>query len=227
MRCVRETFLLRLSAFRTYLLLLPTTALLGHVVLAGHAAWGQATESRLSDTTAANAFVFDTGLSNTGLSDTGLSDATAFSTTGAEEAPKSPGRATALSLGGTLLLAPAFGTGLFIGPAFGHFYAENYSRAWQGIALRGGAALAALAAAESAGSGGGGPDGDFDGLGAGLAWLAAGAGVVIGSGIYDIATAGDAAREHNREHRLKSAWIVPTVGGPQGEQIGLSVRIEL
>lgn len=230
MRYVRQTVLFRPSAFWTALLrtslflLLLATALAGPVVLTGHAAQRQATGSqltgsqltgpRLADTTSTNAFVSD------------LTSRRSAGRVGVEEAPKSPGRATALSLGGTLLLAPAFGAGLFIGPAFGHFYAENHSQAWQGIALRGGTAIAALAAAESSGGGSSGPDGDFDGLGEALAWLAVGAGVVIGSGIYDIATAGDAAREYNRERRLKSARVAPTAGGPQGEQIGLSVRIE-
>jgi len=132
----------------------------------------------------------------------------------------------ALSLGGTLLLAPAYGAGLFIGPAFGHLYAENGSQALLGIGLRTGTALISLSAAESAGDGGNGPDGDFDGLGEALGWIAMGALVVIGSSVYDIATAGKAAREHNREHELKSARVAPTVSGPQGEQVGLSVTLQ-
>ena len=68
----------------------------------------------------------------------------------AATSPKRPGRAVALSLGGTLLLAPAYGAGLFVGPALGHFYAENHSQAWVGIGIRTGTALVAISAAESA-----------------------------------------------------------------------------
>ncbi|WP_251954460.1 hypothetical protein [Salinibacter ruber] len=140
----------------------------------------------------------------------------------AATSPKRPGRAVALSLGGTLLLAPAYGAGLFVGPAFGHFYAENHSQAWVGIGIRTGTALVAISAAESAQNQQGVSEApNFDGL----EWLLIGAAAVLGSGIYDTATAGTAAREYNRTHGLW-ARVTPTAGGPRGEQVGLSVTLQ-
>ena len=140
----------------------------------------------------------------------------------AATSPKRPGRAVALSLGGTLLLAPAYGAGLFVGPAFGHFYAENHSQAWVGIGIRTGTALVAISAAESAQNQQGVSEApNFDGL----EWLLIGAAAVLGSGIYDTATAGTAAREYNRTHGLR-ARVTPTAGGPRGEQVGLSVTLQ-
>ncbi len=140
----------------------------------------------------------------------------------AATSPKRPGRAVALSLGGTLLLAPAYGAGLFVGPAFGHFYAENHSQAWVGIGIRTGTALVAISAAESAQNQQGVSEAPtFDGL----EWLLIGAAAVLGSGIYDTATAGTAAREYNRTHGLR-ARVTPTAGGPRGEQVGLSVTLQ-
>ncbi|MCS3940403.1 hypothetical protein GGP84_003055 [Salinibacter ruber] len=128
----------------------------------------------------------------------------------------------ALSLGGTLLLAPDYGAGLFVGPAFGHFYAENHSQAWVGIGIRTGTALVAISAAESAQNQQGVSEAPtFDGL----EWLLIGAAAVLGSGIYDTATAGTAAREYNRTHGLR-ARVTPTAGGPRGEQVGLSVTLQ-
>ncbi len=124
--------------------------------------------------------------------------------------------------GGTLLLAPAYGAGLFVGPAFGHFYAENHSQAWVGIGIRTGTALVAISAAESAQNQQGVSEApNFDGL----EWLLIGAAAVLGSGIYDTATAGTAAREYNRTHGLR-ARVTPTAGGPRGEQVGLSVTLQ-
>ncbi|WP_118837957.1 hypothetical protein [Salinibacter ruber] len=140
----------------------------------------------------------------------------------AATSPKRPGRAVALSLGGTLLLAPVYGAGLFVGPAFGHLYAENHSQAWVGIGIRTGTALVAISAAESAQNQQGVSEApNFDGL----EWLLIGAAAVLGSGIYDTATAGTAAREYNRTHGLR-ARVTPTAGGPRGEQVGLSVTLQ-
>lgn len=138
--------------------------------------------------------------------------------------PKSPSQAVVLSLGGTLILAPAYGAGLFVGPAIGHFYAENHSQAWIGIGVRSSMALIFAGAAESANegdSGGVSEAPDFDGLGL----LLFGAAVVLGSGIYDIATAGKSAREYNEKRGLQ-ARVTPTAGGPGGKQVGLSVTVQ-
>jgi hypothetical protein len=154
----------------------------------------------------------------------------------AASARKSPGRALTYSLSGTVLLAPLFGTGLVAGPAAGHFYAGNARQAWTGIAIRSGAYL-------TAGLGMGlvwgstqptgfkdYPDGGYDpdpplGDGArkaGIALTVAGMAALLGSASYDIATAWDAAKEHNRVQEVQ-AQVAPAVG-PRGEQVGLSLR---
>lgn len=119
------------------------------------------------------------------------------------------------SAGGTALLTPVAGLGLVVGPAFGHFYAGAPGQAWMGIAIRTGAAGAA-------GIGGvlalGAPQ-----LGWGL--LTVGATVVIGSALYDIATAWHSARDYNEAHGL-NARITPSVG-PEGKQVGLTLHVSL
>lgn len=113
----------------------------------------------------------------------------------------------------------AIGTGLVVGPALSHFYAENHTRALSGIGLRvGGSALSALGfigavAASLEGSGGGG---------ATLLFLTGGLTTLTSAG-YDIFTADDAARDHNEAHGLNTQ-VAPTVG-PSGEQVGLSLRV--
>lgn len=126
---------------------------------------------------------------------------------------KSPGRALGYSLGGTVLLAPAFGAGLLIGPSFGHFYAGNGKQAMSGILIRGGGAAVGLRGwgmlLEN-------PESAFTLMTIGLA-------IIVGSAIYDIATAGEAARQYNEVHGL-TAQVTPTVG-PRGEQVGLSLQV--
>jgi len=150
---------------------------------------------------------------------------------------KSPDRALAYSLGGTILLAPLFGTGLVAGPAVGHFYVGNSGQAWTGIGIRSGAFL-------SAGLGMGliwgstrptgfpsDSDGEYDpappfgdrARTAGVVLLSAGIAALLGSATYDIATVRGATKEQNRS-RAVQAQVAPAVG-PR-EQVGLSVRIQ-
>lgn len=150
---------------------------------------------------------------------------------------KSPGRALAYSLGGTILFAPLFGTGLIAGPAAGHFYAGNGGQAWIGIGIRSGALLTtgigmALVWGSTQPTGfkddpGGGTNPDpplGDGAGkAGIALAVVGAAALLGSATYDIVTASGAAKKYNRSREVK-AQVTPAVG-PQGEQVGLSVRV--
>lgn len=131
----------------------------------------------------------------------------------ASEERKSPGRAVLYSVGGTVLLTPLGGLGLVVGPAFGHFYAEDSQQAWIGTGIRAGGALAF-------GIGGvlalGAPQ-----LGWGL--LSVGALVVAGSGLFDIVTAWHSAKGFNESHDVR-AEITPRVG-PGGEQVGFAVRV--
>jgi len=130
--------------------------------------------------------------------------------------PKSPGRATAYSLGGTLLLTPVFGTGLILGPSFGHFYADNPRQAMAGIGLRTAGTAAFLLGAEEALE-----PGESEAAGA---VSLVGFGVAIGSLLYDIGTAGNAARAYNERHGLR-ARVVPAADAHG--QVGLAVRVQL
>lgn len=127
---------------------------------------------------------------------------------------KSPGWATTYSMAGTLLLAPVFGSGLIVGPSFGHFYADNTRQAITGIGLRVGGGTAFVAGLTSI-------DQDSEVAGAiGLAGLS----VVLGSALYDIQTAGDAARAYNARHR-RQALLLPTAD--RNGQVGLALRVQL
>jgi hypothetical protein len=141
--------------------------------------------------------------------------------------PKSPRRAFAYSLGGTVLLAPVFGTGLIVGPSLGHFYAGNNRQALIGIGIRTVGAGGALGALLSIPSDPEEPErgpvpapgSDEDtvrtavALGSALVWL--------GSAVYDIATAPGAARAYNASRQVA---VAPTVG-PDGERVGLALHV--
>lgn len=141
--------------------------------------------------------------------------------------PKSPGKATSLSLIGTLAptffymavssscsgpegCSPAvaiigltgFVAGPIVGPGFGHMYARNKGRFWTGLGLRtaglGGAVVAFALSYDNS-------DSDVA-----LTGFVAGAGLWFGSAIYDIATAARSAREYNRKNGLGWLSVAPT-----------------
>jgi hypothetical protein len=140
-------------------------------------------------------------------------------------------------VGGTVLLAPLFGTGLIAGPAAGHFYAGNSRQAWAGIGIRSGAFLTAglgmgLIWGSTQPTGfKGDPDGEYDptppfgdrAMTAGVVLFSAGIAALLGSATYDIATVRGATKEQNRS-RAVQAQVTPAVG-PRGEQVGLSLRL--
>jgi len=150
-------------------------------------------------------------------------------TTAADFRRKDPGRAVWYSAGATVLLAPAFGVGIIAGPAAGHFYAGNSERAWKGIGLRAGTAAAPVLLAWAATLGGndGAAEG-YQGLGVFLLSGAVAVGVIGYSTIRDIATADNSAHEYNRTRGPTSASlrVAPAIGGPQGEQVGLTVQVQ-
>lgn len=137
-------------------------------------------------------------------------------TTAPQAERKIPSRALIFSLGGTVVLTPAFGVGLLVGPSLGHFYAGDSQQAWIGIGLRtvgGGVFLEGVASEIAAAEKSSGPN----------AATVVGALIVGGSAIYDIVTASGSAREYNEAHGL-NAQVTPTVG-PRGEQVGLALRV--
>lgn len=135
---------------------------------------------------------------------------------------KSPDRAVAYSFGGTLLLAPAFGAGLVIGPSFGPFYAGNAEQAWRGIGIRmGGSVLAVIGAGGAFGASWEGQEATARAYEI-LSVLSLG--TIAVSGIYDIATADNSARQYNRTHDLQTA-VAPTLGGPRRKQVGVRVTV--
>lgn len=125
---------------------------------------------------------------------------------------KSPIRAVLYSAGGTVLLTPVGGLGLVVGPSFGHFYAGNSQGAWTGIAIRSGGfgtiGVGSLLA--------------LGGKSIGWTLMALSTLVIGGSAIYDVVTAWHSTKDYNESYDV-SAQVAPTVG-PQGEQIGLSLR---
>ena len=150
---------------------------------------------------------------------------------------KSASRALLYSLGGTVVSAgvgvafpPLLVAGIIAGPSTGHFYAENGGQAWKGIGIRTGGLLVAggsavgiaapgfLAAAAPGGQETSEPSPVL------VAVLIAGAGLVVGSGIYDIGTAPSAARDYNERLRA-DVRVAPTVN-PRRGGVGLSVQVQ-
>lgn len=132
---------------------------------------------------------------------------------------KSPGRAILYSLGGTVLLTPAHGAGLVVGPSFGHFYTRNYTQALVGIGIRiGGAVLVIRGFTESFSlfSNGNSAEGEMQ--------ITVGAILLVGSAIFDIVTSWHAAQHYN-ESLASNVSIAPTAG-PRLDQAGLSLRIQ-
>lgn len=150
-----------------------------------------------------------------------------------EKGPRSPSTATGYALLGTLAgpaltalaiaasnddnddLAAGLGwlaaAGYLAGPAAGRWYAGE-SGAGTILVRTGGAGLliAGLASSICLDSC------EEQGSGPGIAMLS-GAGLFIGATIYDIATAGDAARDYNRAHRKsQSLTLLPLVKQSEG-----------
>ncbi len=136
---------------------------------------------------------------------------------GSPDERKSPGLAVFYSAGGTLLLTPLL-IGPVVGPSFGHFYADNNTRAWRGIGLR-------FAELGLAGIFGliylGPPNMETWAL---TATRVSFYGMFVHA-LYDIVTAWHATKDYNESIGAR-AQLTPTVG-PQGKQIGLTLRISL
>ena len=124
--------------------------------------------------------------------------------------------------GGGAVLA----SGLIVGPAVGHFYAENDGQAWRGIAVRGGAGIGfglttVLAAASLDGNYLGADDegSEMAGVAAIVTLLASG--LVLGvRTLYDITEADDAARAYNNKAGLA---VRPRVN-PVQRRAGLAMQ---
>jgi len=160
---------------------------------------------------------------------TAFQDTTIQDTVRADFRPKDPSRAVWYSVGATVLFAPVFGAGIVVGPAAGHFYAGNSGQAWRGIGIRVGAAAAPVLLAEAVTLGGNDGAGEaYTGLGVFLVSGVVAGGCILYSIIHDIATADNSARQYNRTRGPTTAalQVAPTLGGPQGRQIGMTVRVE-
>lgn len=110
--------------------------------------------------------------------------------------------------------------GFWVGPSFGHFYAEDHRQAWVGLGIRTvGLVLVAV-----------GPSIRFtdppEGGYRDPSWVSTiGVLVVTGSAGYDAATAAQSAKEYNEAQTLE-ARVAPLVG-PRAEQVGLALRVQL
>lgn len=142
---------------------------------------------------------------------------------------KSPGRALLYSLGGTVILAPVLGIGLVVGPAFGHYYANNRLQASIGIGLRvvaGGVAVVGLAGTVLVEIDEVFFDGDSDGIDGPRAKRMAGigGGIVLASVLVDIVMAPFAAQDYNQDHGLEAS-VRPTAG-PGADQVGVALQVQ-
>lgn len=148
---------------------------------------------------------------------------------------KSPTTATLLALAGAVLpvavMVATSETGdddLFSGallastltPSLGHWYAGEFLTT--GMALRGVGGLLVIAGVAQALSC---FEGCSDGAGAAGGLILAGAGSYVGGTIYDVATAGAAARRYNRSHGAQMAvapTMIPAGGGAMAMGMGVS-----
>ncbi len=127
---------------------------------------------------------------------------------------RSPRRAVLLSsLGTAAMFIPVVNLAAIpAGPSLGHFYAGNERQAFIGIAIRGTAmgtlVLGALGAAYNEKSA--------------ERVVYGSVAVILASGLYDVATAGESARDHNRRHGF-TARALPAIG-PNG-QVGLALVV--
>ncbi len=155
---------------------------------------------------------------------------------------KSPATATLLALGGAVapvvMIAVGGETGndaLISGgflastltPSLGHWYAGEFLTT--GMALRGVGGLLFITGVAQALSGAcwGGDDGSSCGGDEddGEALILLGAGAYVGGMIYDVATAGAAARRYNRKHGAQMAvapTMIPAAGGAMAMGMGVS-----
>lgn len=128
--------------------------------------------------------------------------------------PRSPRQAVLLSsLGTAAMFIPIVNLAAIpAGPSLGHFYAGNERQAFVGIAIRGTAmgtlVLGALGAAYNEKSAENVVYGSVA--------------VILASSLYDVATAGESARDHNRRQGY-TARALPTIG-PDG-QVGLALVV--
>lgn len=106
-------------------------------------------------------------------------------------------------------LALAGAVGMLIGPSLGHWYAGQYVTG--GLLIRGAGAALVLGGLVQA-LDDFGCEGSCGSEGATLAL--AGAAVFIGGTLYDLATAGRAAREWNEKHLDMGPMVVSSVSGP-------------
>lgn len=155
--------------------------------------------------------------------------------------PKSPTKASNLSLGGTLLPtaagiavlaaepdgaaqvagATSLFFGLIVGPSLGHAYARNGDRCLFGIGFRTviiGATTALIFTSDDHGSIG--PDEGDMGV---LLFVAV---MVAVSSIWDIAAAPGSVREYNRKNGLGEYSVTPTFD-PVKKQVGLRVSLSI
>lgn len=127
---------------------------------------------------------------------------------------KSPELAFGYSWVGTLVLVPAYGVGLFVGPSFGQFYAENYGQALLGIGVRAGGLALIRSGFEL-----------FDPSTEDNMKVVGGALLIVGSAVINILTAGNAARSYN-EGLLSDVCVTPTAN-PRSGEVGLTVTVQL
>jgi len=112
--------------------------------------------------------------------------------------------------------------GVYFGPSFGYFYGGRSDRAWKGIGIRFGLAMATYAVTVA--TVGQTIDGPEEETTAGIVALVGG-GFVLAHAVYDIAKVKGAVRKHNQRMQEK-AWIVTPAYFAQHGSPGLELQIK-
>jgi len=116
--------------------------------------------------------------------------------------------------------------GIYLGPATGYFYAGEAGRGARGVAVRGGITLATLLMVGAVCSGGGcNMWGDDRSMPAAGVMVLIGMAGMVGSMVYDIASAGSAARRWNARQVASKVSVAPTLD-PVTASPGVAVRVQ-
>lgn len=118
------------------------------------------------------------------------------------------------------------GAGLIVGPAMGHWYADDDEQARRGILVRLGATAVVSVGAVTAGLDLLGDDELSPAGNVGVALALGGMAAMAGSIVYDVATAPQSATQYNNAHDDVRVSVAPHVD-PVRDRYGLAVRVQM
>lgn len=118
------------------------------------------------------------------------------------------------------------GAGLIVGPAVGHWYADDHDQARRGMLVRLGATTVFAVGAVTVGFDLLGDDELSPGGNVGVALAIGGMAALAGSIVYDVATAPQSATQYNDTRDDGRVSVAPHVD-PVRDQYGLAVRVQM